>query len=303
MHNLYRNYRRFLKLSKSLLAHVLLEDGNVKTYRNPPQVSDIEVIALSVVAEYLSIPSENQLFAYIQNDYRNQFGPFLSRARFNIRRRKLQVYTAQISQSVANCLPISSTTKVIDSIPIPTCKNPRILRAKGFQDDPDLRPDRGYHAAFKQYYFGYKMQLVILEPGIPVLGYIYPASVSDVQVLEDLKQSQLSDCELIGDKGYISSIQQLSLFEQAKIRVITPLRSNMDAMKSRWNTTFAYIRKRIETLFSQLVSQFHLRTNWSRTLSGLLARITSKLAAVAIGQLINYQQNRPLNQLKHALRF
>ncbi|WP_255036185.1 transposase [Lacihabitans soyangensis] len=41
------------------------------------------------------------------------------------------------------------------------------------------------------------------------------------------KKEQLAGYELIADKGYLSLGYQTSLFEQDKIRLITPIRGNM----------------------------------------------------------------------------
>ena len=57
MHNLLTNLRKILKLSKQAFQPFLLASGNVQHYPNPPQMSDIEVVALSITAEVLSIPS------------------------------------------------------------------------------------------------------------------------------------------------------------------------------------------------------------------------------------------------------
>ena len=54
---------KFLNFSKQALQPFLLPSGNVQHYPNPPQISDIEVVALSITAEILSTLSENHLMA------------------------------------------------------------------------------------------------------------------------------------------------------------------------------------------------------------------------------------------------
>jgi hypothetical protein len=301
MHNLHSNYVVFLELCKSLLLEYLDTDGNVGFYPNRPQMADIEVIALAIVAEFMSIPSENWLFAKLKSDYKQQFPNLISRPRFNIRRRRLVSFVNQVCLAIATKTRTTDSALIIDSIPVPVCANPRISRSKACRDDAQVQPARGYHASHKQYYYGFKLQLIITQQGVPMAGSLYPANIHDVHALHEITQLQLADCELIADKGYLSSSYQLSLFEQMKIRLITPLRSNMKQAATSWNSGFRYKRKRIETLFSQLVDQFNLRSNYAKSLDGLLARIVTKLAGVALAQLINFQKNRPLNHLKYAL--
>ena len=79
---------------------------------------------------------------------------------------------------------------------------------------------------------------------------ITKANVHDIQILKDVK-NQLSDCVLLGDRGYLSPTQQLELFETANIVLETPMRMNQKGYKKQ-PSVFRKSRKRIETLFSQL---------------------------------------------------
>lgn len=74
--------------------------------------------------------------------------------------------------------------------------------------------------------------------------------------------------------------------------------------KKDWQPTFAPFakaRKRVETLFSQMVDQFMLCRNYAKQQVGLFARIISKISATTILQYINFINNKPLEQIKHAL--
>ena len=82
---------------------------------------------------------------------------------------------------------------------------------------------------------------------------------------------------IIGDKGYLSTSVQLDLFETSEIRLEVPYRSN----QKDWQPTFppfAKARKRVETLFSQMVDQFMLCRNYAKQQVGLFARISAKSA-------------------------
>ena len=64
---------------------------------------------------------------------------------------------------------------------------------------------------------------------------------------------------------------------------------------------FAKARKRVETLFSQLVDQFMVHRNYAKQQVGLFARIISKVSATTILQYINFTKNRPIGRIKYAL--
>jgi len=52
-----------------------------------------------------------------------------------------------------------------------------------------------------------------------------------LDILEDI---QLTDKELVADKGYLSAGRQASLFEEYRVKLVMPLRRNMDLGKSQW---------------------------------------------------------------------
>lgn len=63
------------------------------------------------------------------------------------------------------------------------------------------------------------------------------------------------------------------------------------------------MRKRIETLFSQLCGRMMFKRNYSKSLVGLLLRVVEKVNAVAVLQFLKVINNRPINQLKRLCFF
>ena len=126
------------------------------------------------------------------------------------------------------------------------------------------------------------------------------ASVHDVQYLSDVRYSGLNNCVLLGDKGYLSKTHQLDLFTSCNITLATPKRNNQH-VKEHYPFIFKKLRKRIETIFSQLCDQFMLKRNYAKSFTGLAIRILSKISAITILQYINVQNNKPMNHLKFAL--
>jgi hypothetical protein len=304
MHNLKSNYDKFLPIAKESLMEYMLPDGNFQIYRNKPKLTDIEVVTLAVLAETLGVDSENHLFSKLNTEYSADFVNLPDRSNFNRRRRRLQRYVMLICDWVAGQIEKDDKVFVIDSMPLPICKPGRVFRSKVCKDDQHVQPARSYHAAHKVYYYGFKLQLIVSKQGIPITAGMTAANVHDVKYLGMLDfDEQLSNCELIGDKGYLSLGYQTTLFDEAKIKLITPLRSNMKTVISSWNQGYRYMRKRIETLFSQLGDQMMLTRNYAKSLDGLFSRIMYKLSAVAVLQWINFSNGKPINHIKHALAF
>ena len=299
MHNLKTNFDKVLLHTKRLFEEELDSLGNFQFYKRNPKMSDIEIISLSILAEAQSIDSENLLFSKLRTDYASDFPNLPHRTNYNRRRRRLQLRIAQVAQYIAE-LSDEGQSYIIDSVPIPICSNIRISRSKICKDDQEVLPSCGYHASHREYFYGFKLQLLITEKGIPHAAGITTASLHDSQYLPWLLHDGISNCQLLADKGYIDMNQQLNLFETAQIKLITPLRSNMKGV-SQWTPKHRYKRKRVETLFSQLCDQMMLKRNYAKSSDGLVTRVLSKISAAAIMQRINIQENKPLNHIKHAL--
>ena len=62
MHNLYANFVKILEICKNFSINLVNELGNIPRPGVVPRFSDLEVVALSLTAEHLSIDSENNLF-------------------------------------------------------------------------------------------------------------------------------------------------------------------------------------------------------------------------------------------------
>ena len=129
---------------------------------------------------------------------------------------------------------------------------------------------------------------------------ITKAEVHDINFLKNIKQ-QMTDCVLLGYRGYLSESIQLDLFQTVNIKLETPKRANQKDYKPQ-----PYIlrksRKRIETLFSQLCDQFRIRNNYAKTFEGFKTRILAKITALTLVQFINkFIFDRPISNIKNQI--
>uniref|UniRef100_UPI0039A6CAD2 IS982 family transposase n=1 Tax=Ornithobacterium rhinotracheale TaxID=28251 RepID=UPI0039A6CAD2 len=235
MNNLIQNYKIILKELKETCKNI-----PTKKKIRKPKLSDMELVALNITAEYMSINSELQLFRCIAG---TELDSKIERSVYNKRKRKLFSYIEKIK------------------------------------------------------YFGYKLHAVCDKNGIFHSFDFTPANVHDVNYLKDIKED-FKNCELIGDRGYISKEIQLDLFNCSNINLSVPMRKNQHdfvafpKVKSR-------IRKRIETNFSQLCGQFLMGINLAKTFQGFITRILSKITSFTMIQYLNFFVfKRDLNKIK-----
>lgn len=288
MNNFKANYERIMEVLRKIST-----DQQLPVQRRRPSMSDLEVIGLSLTAEYMGIDSENNLFRILSPYFTQR----IERTVYNRRKRRLMSYQNLIRLQLAESFNEFEDVFVVDSMPLEICKIARSSRSKICKEELYSMPSKGYCASQKMYYYGYKLHAVCSLKGVFQAIDLTPANVHDIHYLNDIKY-QLSDCTLLGDKGYLSSQVQLNLFEYSNIRLDTPKRSNQNEYKPQFKP-YRKSRKRIETLFSQMCDQFMIRRNYAKSFDGFKTRILTKITAMTIVQYINKNIfNRNINNLK-----
>ncbi len=291
--NIVKNYRRVLEVISSLNCGPEYKNNAGRKQK----MSDLEVVALSLTSEFMSIDSENSLFKQIDNLV---IPNLIERSQFNKRRRKLFHFSEEVRTKLAAHFLDFEDYFIVDSMPLEICKFSRRNRIKICKDDFETAPSKGFCASQNSWFYGYKLHGVCSVAGVFHSLDITKAEVHDIHFLKNVKQ-QVSDCVVLGDRGYVSETIQLDLFQSANIRLETPKRRNQKNFKPQ-PYIFRKARKRIETLFSQLCDQFLIRRNYAKSFEGFKTRILAKITALTLVQYINkFIFDRPINNIKNQL--
>ena len=298
MYNLYAIFAKYLEICKSFSGNLVNEAGNIRRRGVVPKFSDLEVIALSLTAETMSIDSENYLFIQLAQ-YKSSFPNMISRRQFNDRRKFTGNLCETIRKRIADHVDGGEDYFCIDSKPIEVCRTARGKRCQMGKKDYSKAPSFGYCASQRTYYFGYKLHALCGLSGVIHAYDLTKASVHDINYLHDIK-FEYHDCSIFGDRGYIGKEIQLDLFETANIKLECPYRLNQKDWKPQF-IPYAKARKRIETVFSQLADQFMIIRNYAKETEGLFTRIIGKISAFTILQYINKMNNNPIGRVKYAL--
>lgn len=289
MSNLEASYKLILKEIRKI-------SSGENLYFKPinPKLSDIELISLIILAEFKSIDSEHQLFRELNGTV---LDGKIERSVYNRRKRKLFPFIEDIRMKMVEKFNECENYFVVDSMPLEVCKISRASRSKICKEVDYAAPNRGFCASQNLHFYGYKLHAVCSINGVFQSFDLSPASVHDIHYLKDIKM-QLSDCVLLGDKGYLSQTVQLDLFNEVNIQLETPKRTNQKDYKPQFYQ-FKKYRKRIETLFSQLCDQFMIRRNYAKTFEGFKTRILTKITTLTTIQYLNkFVFNRNINNLK-----
>jgi hypothetical protein len=146
-----------------------------------PKLSDIELIAINICAEYLSIDSEYQLFRHLSNSKMNGL---IERSVYNRRKRKLFYHMEDVRKLMVAKFNEFENAFIVDSMPLEICKNARANRSKICKENESSFPSRGYCASQSSYYYGYKLHAVCSVSGVFQSFDISTASIHDIHFLQ-----------------------------------------------------------------------------------------------------------------------
>jgi hypothetical protein len=283
-----------------MLADELEHSGNVPRPGPTPAFSDVEVVALALTAEYLSIDSENLLFKKIHTDYAEAFAHLHSRPQFNRRRRALFPVIERLRQKLIAPFIEQEDTFLTDSKPLPICEYARSAQSSICQEIGYALPDYGYCASKQEHYYGYKLHSVHTLEGVIVYPDLTPAHTHDSKFLSDI-QGKLFNSLLITDKGYVSEDWQETFRTQNNVLLYCPKRKNQSCTV-RFVALFDRLRRQVERTYSQLKDQFLIEHNYAKSFRGYKTRILSKVTALTMVQHLNkFDLYRSTNSIKHPL--
>ena len=292
-----------------LVVFVLIDDLyqtyapiSVTQRRNVKQakLSDSEIITISICGELFGIDSEKAWFSFVKKNYKHLFPRIGSRSRFNRTRRALLPMTEWLREKLlSECSMSYSQYFIIDSFPLKVCKFGRAHFCKTFRWDG---ADYGKCPSKKETYFGYKVHAMITLEGFITTFEITPASVDDREGLRDLTDG-LSDITILGDKGYVGE----HLLEEQKEQGICLMSLKRSNSKRNWPNSVKQLifrlRRRVETVFSQLSEQWNAERVLAKSFQGLCTRLVNKILAHNLCMVIQllFGNTLELGQIKQLI--
>ena len=139
---------------------------------------------------------------------------------------------------------------IIDSFPVKVCHNIRIANCKILKD---RKLYRGKCVSKREYFYGFKVQMIVSEQGIPIDFYLLAGSLADITALQSMNIDLPENSELYGDSAYTDYSLEDNYREHEKIHLKIARKSNSKRMEPAYCEYFKeQMRKRIETTFSEI---------------------------------------------------
>ncbi len=254
-----------------------------------PALTDEEVITLEVCGEYFGLDEDEAIYEYFRTHYREWFPELKERTVFVRQAANLWQVKAMIQQRLTVLSgQAADPVQPIDTLPLPVCVYTRSKRNRCFKPEADY----GYCAAKDLHYYGFKLGMRISRAGMVIHYPLLPARAHDVQLLDDLLEG--FEGVAPADKGFIDAFRHQQLALKRRIELITPPRKNMPVTASAaLQRICKRLRKRIETVGSQLMERFHMDQISARDLWHFQHRIIRKILAHTVCVFINLQLGYP----------
>lgn len=236
-----------------------------------PKLSDSEVLTIEIIGEFLGIDTDSGLYAYFGRHYSGWFPALLEvhRTTFARQAANLWVVKEKLWKNLLDLMYFDPKISLIDSFPVPTCRFARAYRCRRLAEESAF----GYDETSKQTFYGLRGHLRVCWPGVIVEADLAPANAHDLRLAEELLEGTKGWA--LGDRNYWSPELAERLGEEG-LALLTPYKSKKREEKP-WPRWLVQKRRRIETVFSQLVERYRAKKVWARDRWHLTSRFMRKV--------------------------
>ena len=270
--------------------------GHRLRQRGPaPILADSEVLTVEITGEFLGLDTDQALHAYFRRHFGHLFPGLRTVHRTTFLRQAANLWAVKhaLWQHLTTGTRHDAALVLIDSLPVPVCRFARAHRCRSFRGLAAF----GYDPLAHQTYYGLRLHLRVTWPGVITAAVLAPANDADRAVAPQLLAGLTGWA--LGDGGYWSPSLRAEL-APAGLNLIAPPRTKPGAV--RWPAWLVQMRRRIETVLSQLVERYHAKRVRARDEWHLIARWMRKLASHTVAVLLCQRAGVAALAFRHILK-
>ena len=267
--------------------HLIRSRGHRLRRRGPePTFGDSEVITVALVIETFFHGHEALGLAFVDQYHRDLFPCLLDKSQYNRRRRALTGVMELLRRQLTHVLlDPQDRTRLIDSAPVPACTYTRQNKcetAVGMEY-------RGVVVSKRAKLYGHRFYATVTTSQVVDSWMVAPASYKEGKLMPEFFAHQ-ANLFVLADYGFHSPLEMQWLADQRDITLVTAKRKDARQPHPAWfRRLHRRMRRLIETAFSVMTVVFNLETPGSRSLSGLLSRLTTTVLAYNLSFLTNVE--------------
>lgn len=245
-----------------------------------PQISDAEVVTLSVMQALLGQVSEARWLRFAREQLRHLFPYVPGQSGYNKRLRKLTATIGALIGTLGRDTTLwTDDVWVIDSTPVECGRSRETAR----RSDLAGFAEYGYCASHSRYFWGLRLHLLCTLHGLPVGFALTGAKADERRALLDILTGDESllagrtNQLVIGDKNYFGRDFEATL-AQAGLDLLRPARKGeAERPGARF---FKPLRQVIESINDTFKGQLDLERHGGRTPVGVTVRVLQRILAL-----------------------
>lgn len=247
-----------------------------------PMLADSEVMTIEIVGEFLGIDSEKDLFAYFRRHYGEYFPALRKVHRTTFIRQMTNLWVAKErlwKHLLRRKIGFDPLVSLVDSFPVAVSRFARAYRCRILPEESAF----GFDEMNKQTFYGFRAHLHVCWPGVIVGFSLAPANVHELSVAEGLLEGAKG--WVLGNRNYWSPNLSGWLGRQG-LDLLAPYKSEKGEKKGEktpWPRSLIHKRRRIETVFSQLVERYKAKKVRARDRWHLASRWLCKVLSHTVG--------------------
>jgi hypothetical protein len=261
-----------------------------------PQISDAEIITLSVLQALLGHTSEARWLRHATAHLGHLFPYLPQQPGYNKRLRKLAGTLNWLIGMIGRDTSLwTDDVWVVDSTPVECGRSRETAR----RSDLAGWAEYGYCASHSRYFWGLRLHLVATLQGLPIGYALTGAKADERQVLLDLLHDDptLAGSRpgqiLIGDKNYFGQDFQTALADQG-IELLRPARKGEPERPG--SKFFKPLRQTVESIFDTFKGQLDIEQHGGRTTAGVFVRVVQRILALTTAIWHNDHTGQPIKR-------
>jgi hypothetical protein len=272
------------------------------------ELSDPEVLTLEIVGEFLGIDTEKGIFEYFRRHYREWFPGLggvhrttFTRQCANLWKAKQLLWHHLLDEKILYDPAIS----IVDSFPVPVCRFARAYRCRRLREESAYGHDSSSGKKGKAgLFFGLKAHVRVCWPGVITEADLAAANHHDLSVAEEIVEEspryhQREEGWVLADRNYHSPNLKERLQDDLGLELVAAHKSSKKEQRP-WPRWLVNKRRRIETVFSQLVERYNAKKVWARDRWHLTSRFVRKILSHTVAVYFCQQEGGLTSPLRFA---
>jgi hypothetical protein len=273
-----------------------LTDRRVRQRGPAPILHDSEVLTIEIAGAFFGLDTDTGIYRHFRRFYAACFPRLRTVDRTTFVRQSANLWSVKdaLWRSLLARTDHDPAHSLIDSCPIPVCRFARVPHSKRLREYSTYGKDE----AAQQIYYGMRLHARLCWPGVIVAFALVPADQGDLPVATDTLVPGIGGW-VLADRNYANAWQQARWRERGLHLLAPPKHRSRE--RRPWPRGLVHQRRRIETVFSQLVERYQVKRVRAHDLWHLASRLLRCVLSHTCAILLCQQTGLPPLQFDRLL--